>query len=60
VVRSSRWPPPRRNPPPPTSGEWLLWETNQPEDTAVLRSIECELPPTEVYDRVEFDEEKKS
>jgi Uma2 family endonuclease len=38
------------------SGEWLLWETNRPDDTAKLRSIGCELPLVEMYDKVEIDE----
>jgi Uma2 family endonuclease len=37
------------------SGEWLLWETDRPDDTVALSSIGCELALVEVYDKVTFD-----
>jgi Uma2 family endonuclease len=33
---------------------WLLSETNRPEDTIHLSSIDCSLALTEVYDKVEI------
>lgn len=37
------------------TGEWLLWETDRPDDTVSLASIGSELALVEVYDKVEFD-----
>jgi len=37
------------------TGEWLLWETDRPDDTVALASIGCEVALVEVYDKVEFD-----
>jgi len=37
------------------TGEWVLWETDRPDDTVTLASIGCELALVEVYDKVEFD-----
>jgi Uma2 family endonuclease len=37
------------------SGQWLLSEFDKREDTVRLDSIECVLPLSEVYDKVEWD-----
>jgi len=37
-----------------SDGQWLLWETNRPDDTVVLQSIDCELAMAEIYDKVEI------
>jgi len=37
------------------TGEWVLRETDRPDDTLALASIDCELALVEVYDKVEFD-----
>jgi len=37
-----------------SDGQWLLWETNRPDDTVVLQSIDCELAMAEIYDNVEI------
>jgi len=37
------------------TGEWMLRETDRPDDTLALTSIDCELALVDVYDKVEFD-----
>ena len=37
------------------TAEWVLWETDRPDDTIALASVGCELPLVEVYDKVDFD-----
>jgi Uma2 family endonuclease len=34
--------------------EWLFWETSSLQQTVELPSIECELPLSEIYDKVEI------
>ena len=39
-------------------GQWTLSESRGIDDTIEIASIECKLALSEVYDKVEFDEEK--
>ena len=39
-------------------GQWALSESRSIDDTIEIASIECKLALSEVYDKVEFDEEK--
>jgi Uma2 family endonuclease len=37
-------------------GTWVLRETNRIDDVVALASVECELPVTEIYFKVRFEE----
>ncbi|MDP7253688.1 MAG: Uma2 family endonuclease [Planctomycetota bacterium] len=36
-------------------GIWVLWETNELQDTLDLNSVECSLPLASVYERVTLE-----
>jgi Uma2 family endonuclease len=42
------------------NGDWLLRDVRRPEDSVVLSSIDCRLPLSEVYDKVEFPPKEES
>lgn len=37
-------------------GQWLLWETSNPDDVLTFESLECTLPIAELYAKVNLDE----
>ena len=43
-----------------TGGDWLLTEYNQPEHRVPLRSVDCELPLSEIYYQVAFPDERSA